>query len=150
MFSAADTLPKGSLTVSFKFRLFGRRLAGLGCIGIKAANLLSFATTASGNTVYLDFDNEALDIPAPGGYSTGWHQLLVAFDSATGILQAYFDGQLGVNRTEFKQGKSLAGTFGPGSCLLGSQLPFWQLPGSDRLIRWHRVVCGLSLQLYYA
>ena len=115
MFSAADALPKGGMTVSFKFCLFARRFPkSTASIGIKSANKLSFSTTQTGNAVYFDLDNEAFDIPAPGGYSSGWHQVMVSFDSVTGVLQAYFDGQLGVNKTGFKQGKSLAGTFGPG------------------------------------
>ncbi len=115
MFATADALPKGSLTVSFKFRLFARRqVHGVNCVGIRSANLLSFGTTTGGNAVYFDLDNEGFDIPAPGGYASGWHQVTVSFDSATGVLQAYFDGQLGVNKTGVKQGKPLAGTFGPG------------------------------------
>ena len=115
MFSAADALPKGGMTVSFKFCLFARRLPkSLATIGIKSANLLSFTTTPTGNAVYFDLDNDGFDIPAPGGYSSGWHQVTVSFDSATGVLQAYFDGHLGVNKTGFRQGKSSTGTFGPG------------------------------------
>jgi hypothetical protein len=105
------------MTVSFKFRLFARRVvSGTNCIGIRSGNLLSFATTTDGQAVYFDLDNQGFDIPAPGGYSesSGWHAVMVSFDSATGVLQAYFDGQLGVNKTGFKQGKSSAGTFGPG------------------------------------
>ena len=118
MFSAADVLPKGAFTVSFRFSLFARRQAnGLNCLGIRSGNLLSFATTADGNSVYFDIFNEAFNLPAPGGYASGWHQVTVSFDSATGVVQAYFDGQLGLNRTGFKRGKPLAGTFGPGICL---------------------------------
>ena len=52
MFSAVDALPKGALTVSFKFHLLDRRLvSSLNCIGIKSGNLLSFATTKEGNSV---------------------------------------------------------------------------------------------------
>ena len=115
MFSAADALPKGNLTVSFKFRVLARRqVTAVNVIGIKSANLLSFGTNPDGNSVYFDLMNEGFDLPAPGGYASGWHQVVVSFDSATGALQAYFDGQLGVNKTGFKQGKHLAGTFGPG------------------------------------
>jgi hypothetical protein len=114
MFSTVDPLPKGACTVSFKFHLFARRLVSLNCIGIRWGNLLSFATTKDGNSVYFDLNNEAFDIPAPGGYSSGWHQVTVSFDSATGVVQAYFNGQLGVNRTGFKIGKSMAATLGPG------------------------------------
>jgi hypothetical protein len=115
MFSAADALPKGNLTVSFKFRVFARRqVNAVNVIGIKSANLLSFGTNPDGNSVYFDLMNEGFDLPAPGGYASGWHQVVVSFDSATGALQAYFDGQLGVNKTGVRQGKSLAGTFGPG------------------------------------
>jgi hypothetical protein len=117
MFSADDDLPKGSLTVSFKFRLFARRLVtGLNSIAIRSANLLYFGTTTAGNTVYFDLFNEGIDLPAPGGYASGWHQVTVSFDSTAGVLQAYFDGQLGVNRTGFKRGKTLAATLGPGAC----------------------------------
>jgi hypothetical protein len=128
MFSAADPLPAGSLTLSFKFRLFARRLAsGVNAIGPKSSNLLSFGTTQTGETLYFDLLNEAFDLPAPGGYSSGWHQVIVSFDSATGVLQAYFDGQLGVNKTGFKQGKHLAGTFGPGHACprLAAEGPSW-------------------------
>jgi hypothetical protein len=118
MFSTIDALPKGALTVSFKFHLFARRLvSSLNCIGIRWGNLLSFATTKDGNSVYFDLNNEAFDLPANGGYSSGWHQVTVSFDSATGIVQAYFNGQLGVNRTGFKIGKSMAATLGPGLLL---------------------------------
>jgi hypothetical protein len=115
MFSAVDALPKGALTVSFKFQLFARRLvSSLNCIGIRKGNLLSFATTKEGNSVHVNLNNEAFDLPAPGSYSSGWHQVTVSFDSATGVVQAYFNGQLGVNRTGFKIGKSMAATLGPG------------------------------------
>ena len=118
MFAAADVLPKGAFTVSFRFRLFARRQAsGLNCLGVRSGNLLSFATTTDGNSVYFDIYNEAFSLPAPGGYASGWHQVTVSFDSATGVVQAYFDGQLGLNRTGFKRGNPLAGTFGPGICL---------------------------------
>jgi hypothetical protein len=135
MFRAADALPKGSLTVAFKFRVFARRqVNAVNVIGIKSANLLSFGTTAAGNSVYFDLMNEAFDLPAPGGYASGWHQVTVSFDSATGVLQGYFDGQLGVNKTGVKQGKALAGTLGPGwlarqpilaaqSCVAFSRVP---------------------------
>ena len=124
MFSSADALPKGAFTVSFKFHLFARRQRKAICsLGIRYANLLSFGTTPGGDALYFDIDNEALDLPAPGGYSSGWHQVTVSFDSATGVLQAYFDGQLGLNKTGFKQGKSLAGTFGPGLRPATSSLP---------------------------
>jgi hypothetical protein len=110
---SGDALPKGAMTVSFKFCLFARRVLRAP-IGIRYNNKLSFMTTETGNAVYFDFDDESVDLPAPGGYSSGWHQVIVSFDSATGVLQAYFDGQLGVDKTGFKQGKSSAGTFGPG------------------------------------
>ena len=115
MFSAVDALPKGALTVSFKFHLLARRLvSSLNLIGIKSGNLLSFATTKDGNSVYFDLNNEAFDLPASGGYSSGWHQVTVSFDSATGVVQAYFNGRLGVNRTGFRIGKPVAATLGPG------------------------------------
>lgn len=142
MFSAADSLPKGSLTVSFKFCLFTRRLSEANAIGLKAANLLSFGTTAAGDSVYFDFDNKGFYLPAPGGYASGWHQVSVSFDSATGELLAYFDGKLGVNRTGVSQGKSLAGTFGPGFYTRNfcprERSAFSTNPNT---CRWHRVFC---------
>ena len=121
MFSTVDALPKGALTVSFKFQLFARRLvSSLNLIGIKSGNLLSFATTKDGNSVYFDLSNEAFDLPANGGYSSGWHQVTVSFDSATGVVQAYFNGRLGVNRTGFRIGKPVAATLGPGLLLFCS------------------------------
>ena len=145
------------MTVSFKFRLFARRVvSGTNCIGIRSGNLLSFATTTDGHAVYFDLDNQGFDIPAPGGYSesSGWHAVMVSFDSATGVLQAYFDGQLGVNKTGFKQGKSSAGTFGPGLSSLRlaapvgvasrSTVPRKRVPPCIQS-RWYRVVCGLGV-----
>ena len=114
MFSAADPLPKGSLTVSFKFRVFARRLSAGTSFGVKSGNLIAFGTTMDVDSLNLDFDNKGYHFPAPGGISSGWHQITVAFDSAMGVLHAYFDGRLGVNMTGVSQGKSLAGTLGPG------------------------------------
>ncbi len=132
MFSAVDALPKGSLTISFKFRLFARRLPnGVNVVAVKFANLLAFSSTATGKAMACELDNEGFDLPTPGGYSSGWHRVMVSFDSVTGALQAYFDGQLGVNKTGFKRGKSLAGTFGPGSFLPRRALGRGRLSGSQ-------------------
>ena len=57
------------------------------------------------------FDN----IPSPGLASGGWHHVALSFDSATGIVQGFFDGKRTMKMTGFKTNVTAVGTFGPGA-----------------------------------
>ena len=54
-------------------------------------------------------------IRSPGLASGGWHHVALSFDSATGIVQGFFDGKRTMNMTGFETNVTAVGTFGPGA-----------------------------------
>ena len=81
----------------------------------------------SNNKLYLETDGEFMNhwaaisdksiasIPSPGLASGGWHHVALSFDSATGIVQGFFDGKRTMNMTGFETNVTAVGTFGPGA-----------------------------------
>lgn len=139
VFSEVDRLPKAALTVAFKFRLLARRQPSTATqVGFRSASsggLLGFGTMPSGDAFNVDFGSGGLTIPAPGGFSFGWHHVAVSFDSAEGVLRGYFDGVLTANKSY--AGKVPTVTFGAGwVCLRPRSCPFRLAP---RLFHAERV-----------
>jgi len=114
-FSDSDDLPKGAMTVSFRFRIFSRRQpTSLSCIGIRFQNLLGFASKADGD-LYFDIGDASFNIPTSGAASFGWHHVAVSFDSATGVIKGYFDGRQRMTEASYKLGQRSLATFGLGA-----------------------------------
>jgi hypothetical protein len=113
-FSEADELPKGAMTISFRFRIFSRRQpTSLSCIGIRFQNRISFAVVPGGD-LYFDLGDASFNIPTSGNTSFGWHHMAVSFDSATGVVKGYFDGQHRMTEVSYKPGQPSVATFGSG------------------------------------
>ncbi len=113
-FSEADDLPKGAMTISFRFRIFSRRQPeSMSCIGVRFQNRLSFAVVPGGD-LYFALGDASFNIPTSDGISFGWHHVAVSFDSATGVIKGFFDGELGMTKLSYKQGQHSLGTFGLG------------------------------------
>ena len=110
----ADDLPKGAMTISFRFRIFSRRQPeSLSCIGFRFQNRIGFASTLGGD-LYFDLGDASFNIPTSGGASFGWHHVAVSFDSATGVIKGYFDGRQRMTELSYKSGQRSIATFGPG------------------------------------
>ena len=113
-FSEADDLPKGAMTISFRFRIFSRRQPeSLSNMGVRFQNRLSFAVVPNGD-LYFDLGDASFNIPTSGGASFGWHHVAVSFDSATGVIKGYFDGRQRMTELSYKSGQRSIATFGPG------------------------------------
>jgi hypothetical protein len=113
-FSEADDLPKGVMTISFRFRIFSRRQPeSLSNMGVRFQNRLSFAVVPNGD-LYFDLGDASFNIPTSGGASSGWHHVAVSFDSATGVVKGYFDGRQRMTELSYKSGQQSIATFGRG------------------------------------
>jgi hypothetical protein len=113
-FSEADDLPKGAMTISFRFRIFSRRQPeSLSCIAVRCQNRLGFAVVPGGD-LYFDLGDASFNIPTSGSASFGWHHVAVSFDSATGVIKGYFDGRQRMTELSYKSGQQSIATFGPG------------------------------------
>jgi hypothetical protein len=113
-FSEADDLPKGAMTISFRFRIFARRQpTGLSFFGVRFQNRIGFATVPGGD-LYFDLGDASFNIPTSGGTSFGWHHVAVSFDSATGVIKGYFDGRQRMTEVSYKLGQQSLATFGSG------------------------------------
>jgi hypothetical protein len=110
--SEADDLPKGAMTISFRFRIFFRRQP-LCFIGFRFQTRLGFASTPGGD-LYFDLGDASFNIPTSGGASSGWHHVAVSFDSATGVVKGYFDGRQRMTELSYKSGQQSIATFGRG------------------------------------
>ena len=116
LFDPSDPLPKGAFTVALRAQLFSFNRPRT------TKNLLM-----SNNKLNLEADSEFMrhqgsissksydSIPSPGLASGGWHHVALSFDSATGIVQGFFDGKRTMNMTGFKTKETAVGTFGPGA-----------------------------------
>ena len=117
VFSEEDPLPKVSLTISFKFRIFARRQPYVATmVGLRsstAGGLLGFGTMPSGDALNVDFGSGGTTIPAPGGYNFGWHHVALSFDAAEGLLAGYFDG-IGTANKSYSDGTVPTVKFGAG------------------------------------
>ena len=111
-FDASVTLPAGAFTVAFRFHLYGMNSPrGFGTM-LTYNNKLRFAVS-SDMVFYIDLADKSFSIPAAGGYGEGWHHVALSFDSATGLVQGFFDGELKLEKANFETGNTDAATFGP-------------------------------------
>jgi hypothetical protein len=162
LFDASDALPKGAFTLAMRTRILSfnrpvkRRF-------VFRANTVSMRVSGETMQHEADFDPITTNpILSPGLASGGWHHLALSLDTATGVVQGFFDGQRTMNMTGVKANKTAAATFGgpgginwfvlyeqynwdvdPGTGAVTRALPRWSLP--MHVWAWTLVVASVKV-----
>ena len=116
LFDPSDPLPKGAFTLALRAQLFSFNRPRTTKTLLMSNNNLMLETDGDSMRHQGAISSNSIDsIPSPGLASGGWHHVALSFDSATGIVQGFFDGKRTMNMTGFKTKETAVGTFGPGA-----------------------------------